>query len=87
MVQNALMSESKLSIDTDNKLDQSNGQGRIRQPFAKEVDCSNYVGMDEGISIETIREALRRAMDKRVDYPDGSWSVRNRKCTRDDMKR
>lgn len=47
------------------KLDQSNMQARMHPAFAKKADCSNYGYMDEGITIESIRAALRRAMDRK----------------------
>lgn len=61
-MQNASMSESSPFMALHNKLDWSNMQARIRPPFAKMSDWSNYQGMEDAITIESIRTALRKAM-------------------------
>jgi len=47
------------------RLDQSNRQARICPPFAKMSDWSNLSYMDDELTIETIRTALRKAMLKK----------------------
>lgn len=46
-------------------MDQSDLQARIRPPFAKRADWSNLRAMKDGITIDSIREALRRAMERK----------------------
>lgn len=52
-----------------NTLDLSNCQRRIRPPFAEGVDCSNLYLMSEVIDIESIRDSLRRIMDRKGVKP------------------
>lgn len=53
----------------DHKLDITNCQRWIRPAFAKRADWSNYCAMSDLLNLETIRENLRRAMDKKGIKP------------------
>lgn len=51
------------------RLDQSNRQGRICPAFAFSSDWSNFAGVNETVTIESIRLALRAAMRRRGVKP------------------
>lgn len=55
-------------MGVDYKLVTTNWQGVIQPPFAKKADWSNHDDMD-GIDIESIRAALRKAMERRDIAP------------------
>ena len=59
------MSEINPSMRRHHKLDASDLQARMHPPFAKRADWSNHSCMEDGISIDSIREALRRAMQRK----------------------
>ena len=50
-------------------LDQSNCQRWTRPPFAKMLEWSNFRDMSEGATITSIRDALRRAMERKGIRP------------------
>lgn len=51
------------------RLDQTYLQAGIHPPFAKRLDWSNFAIMDDGVDIESVREALRRIMAKKEIAP------------------
>lgn len=68
-MQNASISLSSGSMTTAFMLDRSNRQGWMRRGFKKSADQSNSDAMENGIDIQTVREALREIMDRKGVKP------------------
>lgn len=63
------MSDSNVLMEPPYRLDETYWQPRIRPPFAKRWDWSNPCRVADTLDIDTIRETLRRIMDRKGVKP------------------